>query len=198
MGLIVRLLVVFWLVCSWSPVVWGQVLSLELNANASDVEGKIEGLVYQYHADMFAGAGVLYSKDEFLFTNLNFSLRDKLFTPALTLGLGLKGVVGRVEFPVKDEDAYALGFMMLGTYDFREDRTRWPISVNGAFTAAPYPLSFNDTDSYLDGNLTVNVHIVRHAAVLIGYRYIDARFKSDGLSQKKTDNAVLFGLKLTL
>jgi hypothetical protein len=186
------------LVVSWIPVVAGQTLSLELNANSSDVEGKIDGLVYQYHADLFAGAGVLYSKDEYLFTNLNFSLRDKLFTPALTLGLGLKGVIGRVEFPVQDEDAYALGFMMLGAYDFREDRTRWPVSVTGSFTAAPYPLSFGDTESYLDANLAVNVHVVRHAAIVVGYRYIDVRFKRDSMSQKKNDHAALFGLKLSI
>lgn len=171
-------------------------MSLELNANSSDVEGKFESKVLRYQADLYAAAGVLYSNNDYLLTNVNFTMRDKVFTPALTLGLGLKGVIGHVDFPGKDYDAYALGFMFHGAYDFRDDRTQWPVSIMYRFAWAPSPLSFGDTDRYLDSDLTVHVHVVDSAAILIGYRFFDVRFSTDFERQKKNDDAVFFGLKM--
>lgn len=171
-------------------------MSLELNANSSDVEGKFESKVFRYQADMYAGAGVLYSNDDYRFLNLNFSVRDNVFSPALTLGLGLKGIIGRVDFPLKDYEAYALGFMFHGAYDFRDDRTQWPISALYRFTWAPSPLSFGDTDRYIDTDLTVHVHVVDSAAILVGYRVFDVRFSTHVERKKKIDDAVFFGLKM--
>lgn len=171
-------------------------MSLELNANSSDVEGKFESKVLRYQADLYAATGVLYSNGDYILGNLNASMRDTVFTPALTLGLGLKGVAGSVDFPGKDYEVYALGFMFRGAYDFRDDRTEWPFSIVYGFTWAPSPLSFGDTDRYIDSDLTVHVHVVDSAAILIGYRFFDVRFSTDVERQKKNDDAVYFGLKM--
>ncbi|MFZ5572084.1 MAG: YfaZ family outer membrane protein [Thermodesulfobacteriota bacterium] len=172
-------------------------LKCELNVNSSDLEGKIEGQVYQYQADLFAGAGLLYSKNDYWVGNINFSLRESVLSPALTLGLGLKGVMGRSDFDYADFSAYALGFMALGEYDFRKDYTQWPVSVSTGFTIAPSVLSFADTDRYLDGNVTVYGHFMKNAAVLLGYRYTEMRFETNRYEAKDADDAVFIGVRFS-
>ena len=53
-----------------------QTISLELNANTTDVEGKAEARLQGYEADISIGGGIIFSKDDNLISNLTFSLKD--------------------------------------------------------------------------------------------------------------------------
>ncbi len=174
-----------------------EMFNCQLNVNSSDLEGKIEGQVYQYQADLFAGAGFLFSKNDYWVGNVNVTVRDSVLSPALNVGLGLKGIMGRADYDYADFSAYALGFMILGEYDFRKDYTQWPVSISTGFTIAPSVLSFGDTDRYIDGNVTVYGHIMKNAAILVGYRYTDMRFKTRLYRAKKADDAVFIGARFS-
>ncbi len=176
---------------------WAETLTAQLNVNSSDLEAKVEGQVYQFQANLFAGAGFLYSKDDYWVANLNFSARDSVISPALNVGLGLKGILARVDFDHHDYNASAIGFMALGAYDFRKDYTQLPIKVATAFTIAPYVLSFGDTDLYMDYHATVYGYFIPNAAVLAGYRYTDLRFKTRFYKDKKADDAIFAGVSFT-
>lgn len=173
-----------------------QNITMELNANTSDVEGKVEGRILRYQADLVGAAGMIYSKDDYWVSNINLSLRDRMVIPELTLGLGFKGALGRAEFDHRDYDAYALGFMCVGEYDFREGYYQWPVSISGAATFAPSVMSFGDTDRYIDCHLTVYGHVHENAAVLVGYRLVDMRFETRIERAKKADGAFFFGIRL--
>jgi len=52
---------------------FGEMAGLELNVNASDVEGKFEFRLPHYETTIMPGAGVLFSDDNYLISNINIS-----------------------------------------------------------------------------------------------------------------------------
>lgn len=181
---------------------YGERLGFEVNANTSDVEGKIDIRIPHYETDLFAGFGALYSEDNYFIPNVNFFLRDEVFSPALTLGLGFKGVAfGRVEIDDDvgngiDYDLATLNFAFFGRYDFRRDNFNLPMSIETNLSAATKPLCFADTERYIDMSCTVYGHIVSNAAVLVGGRFLDIRFDKGDDEEKMRDYAIFFGCKL--
>ncbi len=175
-----------------------EMAGLELNVNTSDVEGKFEFILPHYEMNIMPGAGVLYSDDRYLLSNINLSVRDQVFSPALSLGLGFKGIFGTAEKPDGngDYDAGALGFLLVGEYDFRKDFTTVPISLVAMLSGAPDPLCLMDTDRFFDFSLTVYGHIIKNASVLAGYRHLNFRFGENADEKKVIDNAIYVGCKL--
>lgn len=188
------------LFCWFSGTAAAEMAGLELNVNTSDVEGKFEFRLPHYQIQIIPGAGVLYSDDNYLLSNINLSIRDQIFSPALSLGLGFKGTFGTAEKRIgtakNDYDAGALGFLLVGEYDFRKDYANVPVSVAAAFSGAPSPLCLADTDRFFDFNLSVYGHIIQHASVLAGYRHVNMRFGERATGVKVTDNAFFVGCKL--
>jgi len=174
----------------------GETFTLELNANATDVEGKIEARLPRYETSLNLGAGVLYGKDERLISNLNFFLKDEIFIPALTLGLGFKGLYGYVTSNDTDYDIAGLGFLVLGEYDFRIDYPRIPVLISANSSLVPSPLCFKDGEQYFDFVLTAYVYIVNNAALLAGYRNINTKLEVDTNKFSEKDNAVFFGCRI--
>ena len=170
---------------------------LEVNVNASDVEGKFEFRLPHYETDIIPGAGVLFSDDNYLISNINLSIRDEVFSPALSLGIGFKGSFGTVEQgPGSDYDLGALGFLLVGEYDFRKEAETVPVSLVAVFSGSPDPLCLMDTERYFDFSFTVYGHLIKHASVLAGYRYLNAHFGEDRNAATVTDSAVFVGCKL--
>ncbi|MBA4369925.1 MAG: hypothetical protein C0403_20035 [Desulfobacterium sp.] len=174
-----------------------EMAGLELNVNTSDVEGKFEFILPHYEKNIIPGAGVLYSDDRYLLSNVNLSVRDQVFSPALSLGLGFKGTFGTAEKPYGgDYDAGALGFLLIGEYDFRKDYTAAPISLVATLSGAPDPLCLMDTDRFFDFSFTVYGHIIKNASVLAGYRHLNFQFGENRNEEKVIDNAIYVGCKL--
>ena len=172
-------------------------LSVEINANADDVAGVVEYDSQAFGAVLSGGGGLIFSKDDYTIGDLFISLKDEVFTPALTLGLGFKGVVGQAEVSGEDYDVSAIGFSLLGQYDFRKIYINFPVMIYAAFNGSPDPLSFNDTTSYMDFNTGVRAYIVRSAAIVAGYRVIRIDFKDSNTSDTLDDDAFYIGLRLT-
>jgi hypothetical protein len=173
-----------------------EMAGLELNVNTSDVEGKFEFILPHYEMNIMPGAGVLYSDDHYLISNINLSVRDQVFSPALSLGLGFKGTFGTAEQNNIDYDAGVLGFLLIGEYDFRKDYTAAPISIVATFSGAPDPLCLMDTDRFFDFSFTVYGHIIKNASVLAGYRHLNFQFGENRNEVKIIDNAFYLGCKL--
>ena len=167
-----------------------QTFSVELNANANDVEGKFEVRMPNWETSVNLGVGVLYGKDERLISNLNFFLKDEIFMPSLTLGLGFKGLYGYVTSDETDYDIGGVGFMALGEYDFRIDYPRIPVLISLTGSLAPGPMCFADAEQYFDTVLTAYVYIVNNAALLAGYRHVNVKLEVDQNKFTEKDNAV--------
>lgn len=178
---------------------FAETYTLELNANTTDVEGKAEVKFQGYETDVRFGGGILYSDDEYLLTNVTLSLKDDIFTPALNLGLGFKGIYGRKEYENIDTDynAMAVGFLLLAEYDFRKDYTQLPVSIGTNFSFSPKPLCFMDCEQYLDFMVAVYFHIVDNAAILAGYRYSEMEIDMDPGKDTSSYDAFYFGCRLS-
>lgn len=191
------LICIFCMTCP--AILFAETVTLELNANTEDVEGKAEFKLQQYEADVALGGGVLFSKDDFLISNVSISVRDDMFTPALTLGLGFKGTYGRKEIEHSDDDfnASAIGFLFLGEFDFREVDTKIPLSIATNVSFSPDPLSFMDIDQYMDFMVALYVHIVKNAAVVVGYRYIEMKIDTDPGEVTSDYDSAYFGCRIS-
>ncbi len=191
------LFLLFILFLFFPAMTYAETIILELNANSTDVEGKFETKFQGYETDLRLGGGILFSKDNNLISNITFSLKDDIFIPALTLGLGFKGIYGRTEIDDTDYTVMALGFLLLGEYDFRKDYTQLPISIAANFSFSPTPLSFMDTVQYMDFMIALYFHIVDNASILAGYRNMESKITTDPNDVNKTDDAIFFGCRLS-
>jgi hypothetical protein len=170
-------------------------MSMEINVNSNDLEGKINTKVPMYESMVDLGGGVLYSDDDYFLGNINFSLTDQLIVPNLTFGLGFKGIYGQVDMGPKDYDIMAIGFLLTGEYDLRGE-INFPLTINAGLTLSPAPLSFMDTDKYLDYSLNANFHIVSNAAIVLGYRNINLKIEENNNKRNMNDDALYLGYKL--
>jgi hypothetical protein len=175
---------------------YGKTVTIEINANSEDVEGKIETSRQLDEATLIAGIGAVYIEDSFTFLKLNFGLQDNLFSPALTLGLGFNLMVGEGEKNTEDYDLGAVSFSIFGAYDLREITTI-PATFSASLSMAPDPLCFMDTEEYLEFNAGVSFYIVKSSSVYLGYKKIKADFDGAFDTVKQSDDSVFFGFKLT-
>ena len=171
-------------------------VSFELNANMDDVAGVVDYDSQAFGAILNAGGGLIFSDNDYTLGNLHIALKDQIFAPALTLGLGFKGVYGQTEVSSEDYDIAAIGFSLLGEYDFREIYSNFPIMIFAEITGAPDPLSFRDTTTYMDFNTGIRGYIVRNAAIVVGYRVLKVDLEASNTSGELTDDAFYIGLRL--
>ena len=172
-------------------------VSVEINANTDDVAGGVEYDSQAFGAVLNTGGGLIFSNNGYTLGNLHIALKDELFAPALTLGLGFKGLAGEAEVSEGDYDVTAIGFVLLGEYDFRKIYINFPLLIFADFSGAPDPLSFNDTTSYMDFNTGIRAYIVRSAAIVAGYRVLKIDLEDSDMSDELTDDAWYIGLRLT-
>jgi len=173
--------------------------SIDLNINSNDVEARIDVKVNPLETPMSVGGGFLYSDDKtkYWLANVNFAVKDEVFTPALSLGLGLKGLFGNTDFVTFDRDTAALAFQFLGDYDFRKTSANIPISIFANVAYAPEILSFRDTDRYFDFYTGAAFHINYFAAMHVGYRDIQIDYEAGGIKNKLLDDAFFLGITIS-
>lgn len=186
------------LTCTCIGISEGESLQIEINANSSDVEGKVFSQYQVYDASLNIGAGFLHSSNDYWISNLSIAIMDEIFISALTLGVGFDSSFGEIEIGDKDYDLLALGFLVTGQYDFRRISSvlSIPVCTYTSFSFSPDPLGFKDTTKYIKFTFGIDTYIVTNAAITVGYRYIEARFDIDPGELKRSEHAVFFGCKL--
>jgi hypothetical protein len=172
-------------------------VSVEINANTDDVATLVEYDSQAFGAVLNTGGGIIFSDNDYTVGNLHIALKDEIFTPALTLGLGFQGLLGQAELSNEDYDITAIGFSLLGEYDFRDIYVNFPILIFAEFSGSPDPLSFRDTTGYMGFNTGIRVYIVRNAAIVAGYRVLKIDVEDSDHSDELVDDAFYIGLRLT-
>jgi hypothetical protein len=193
--------VFFWatlslVLCLWYRTSDARTYNAQIYANSDDFIANVESVSLISEALLKVGGGFAYSEDDYQMGHAYFAVQDEVFIPALTLGLGFKGIGGTAEVDKDDYNVFAVGFMVLGEYDFRKVYYNLPLLLYANFTGAPDPLCFDDTDSYLELNLGVKGYIVKNAALVLGYKSTEVRFNDDPDKKKLTDDAVYFGVEI--
>jgi len=174
--------------------------SIGVNIGESELEGWVDTQLNPYDTPLVLGAGFLYSDDDYWFTNAHMAVKDEVFVPGLSLGLGFRGVLGEVEINInrrdRDFEVGAFCLQFLGDYDFRKNTTRLPISISASISGAPEILSFRETKRYVEFNTTFNFHINNWATAFAGYRKIDIEF-DDPVDVDWDDDALFGGIRLS-
>ena len=186
------------LVATVSPCL-AKSVRLDLYANSEDIILGVETETQLADTTLSIGAGGVFSGEDYRFGNAYFTLKDEIFKPALTLGLGLKGVFGTAEDADEDEhySLAAAGFVLLGEYDFRKVYYNFPIVIQADATYAPDPLTAADTQGYNEFNLRIKGYLVKSAALIIGYKYIFVDFEEDSDDYELSDDIIYFGIEFS-
>lgn len=173
--------------------------SIDLNVNDEEVQAGIDVRTDPFQTPLVVGAGFLYSDngEEYWLSDIHAAVKDEVLLPALSLGLGLKGLLGNTDFGPRDFDTSALAFQFLGDYDFRKTAANLPLSVSAGLDYAPEVLSFGDTDEYLYFYSHLAFHINDYAAVFVGYRDLDIDYEDGGDRDELSDDAVFLGVRFS-
>jgi len=170
--------------------------SIGVNVDSSEVEGWMDTQLNPYNTPLVLGAGFLYSDDDYWIANGHMAVKDEVFVPGLSLGLGFRGVLGEVEILRRDYEIGAFCLQFLGEYDFRKNATRLPIGISASIAGAPEILSFRDTERYVEFATTFNFYINNWATAFAGYRKIDIEFDRP-VDRDWDDDAFFGGIKLS-
>ena len=170
--------------------------SIGVNVGSSEVEGWVDTQLDPYKTPLLLGVGFLYSDDDYWIANGHIAVKDEVFIPGLSLGLGFKGVVGEVEVLRRDYDVAAFCLMFLGEYDFRKNGTRLPIGISVSIAGAPEILSARDTEQYIEFSSTFNFYINNWATAFAGYRKIDIEFDKP-IVRDWDDDAFFGGIRIS-
>lgn len=170
---------------------------LEMYANNDDVIFGVGSETPLAEAMLEFGVGAIFSGEDYRIGNINFALKDEILMPALTLGLGLKGVLGMAEDDRDDYNMAAVGFVFLGEYDFRKVYYNFPLVLQGDITGAPDPMTAGDTNNYTELNLRVKGYVVKTAALVVGYKSIVVDFEKGSDDYEFNDDLVYFGIEFS-
>ena len=193
---IIYTLIVITLLVATTPCV-AKSIRLELYANSEDIIVGVGSETLISETTLNFGAEGVFTGEDYRFGNAYFTLKNELFKPALTLGLGLKGVLGNAEDDDETYDLAAAGFVLLGEYDFRKVYYNFPIVIQADATYAPDPMTAADTEGYNEFNLRLKAYLVKSAALVLGYKNIFVDFDKDEDDYELRDDIIYFGIEFS-
>ncbi len=170
--------------------------NIEVNANHSSLEVRLDAGQPINHGFLTAGIGAIYDDDDYKIISGSVAMGNEVFTPGLRCDLGFKGVWGEVDEDHKDGDLLAISFLLSATYDIPETISGIPLEVSASICAAPDSLCFEDSERYIEVRTTLGFRILENAAILVGYRHIKIYFDDDPQDWKMSDDALFVGYKL--
>jgi hypothetical protein len=184
------------LVLFLTGISWAGTHLVELNASQGAIAGGYEHKMPVEHGFLTAGIGALYSEDDYRIGNVKFTLGNALSSAGLRFNLGFKGVIGSVEENGKEADLMALGFLFSAVFTIPETMVPIPVDFSFNISMAPEPLCFLDSDRYMDFRASLDLGVVKNAAVILGYRYIETRLEQDHGNWEKSDGMLFIGYQL--
>jgi hypothetical protein len=169
---------------------------IELNASRSTIEGGYDHKMPVEYGFLTAGIGALYSEDDYRIAHAKFTLGDGISSAGLRFNLGFKGVLGNVEKDKREADLMAIGFLFSGTFAIPETILPLPVDFSLKLSIAPEPLCFLDSNRYMDFRVSLDFRIVKNAAIILGYRYIEIRLEQDQGNWETEDGTLFVGYQL--
>lgn len=123
-----------------------------------------------------AGLSGVYTDDdntEYKWGGIRVTVGNDTIIEGLRCELGLKGVFGDAEDAGRSGDVGALAFTIHGGYIIPQKVGPVTFEVFSELSYAPELLSFEDTESYLEGSIGVGVHLIKNAALTLTYTVYD-------------------------
>jgi hypothetical protein len=179
-----------------STISYAGTYEVELNASKSPIEARFDYKRVVEHGSLTTGIGAIYSEDEYRIGYAKLTLGNELLLAGLRLHLGFKGALGEVENDSREADLMAIGLLFSGSYTIPETILPLPIDLSMSFSMAPDPLSFLDSDQYMDFRASLDFNIVKNAAIIFGYRYIEADLSHERGDWELSDETLFIGYQL--
>jgi hypothetical protein len=179
-----------------SGISFASTYDLEVNTSYSALEARFDVTLALERGLLTTGVGAMYSDDDYKMANLKLTLGDGVLLPGLRFNLGFKGLFAHVEKDNKDGDLIVMAFLFLGKYSIPESISPIPVDVSVGFSWAPDPLCFLDSDRYLDLRTSLDFHIAKNAAIILGYRYINVHLDDDTGNWEMSDDTFFIGYQL--
>lgn len=163
-----------WVLVMLNGVCWANSLELDLMAGTESISGGIHYKDYIESGYYRIGGSVVHTDDddvEYTLGSLNLTVGSDTLAPGFTCEVGVRGIFGTADDGGYSGDVGALGFTGEAGYLFPTDLIPVPLEVFGGLTWAPSPLSFADTDNYLEFNAGVGLRILRNASIRASYTH---------------------------
>lgn len=168
-------------------------VGIQANQSAIEVMGEMG---FELPPSMLTfGGNFLYDEDEYDLYGLHARVGNIVDANALSGQLGFKGVAGEVEGRV-DSDVLGIAFSAGVQYDLSKAIAAHyiPVTLHATFNLGPKPMSFSDTDEYMELVAGLDWKVLENGAVMLNYRYLEVDF-DDPDKWQKTDNAGYVGFK---
>ncbi len=167
---------------------------IELNINDKDFEGKLQFDIGQFNQSVmpdttFFGIGYMKGSEQNSdFTNAdglveaNFLMQRALGSSEnFLIGMGIKYEYSRIN--EKDFSAIPLG---LEARYLLPLHIGMPIYLGGIFYYSPQVLTFNDAKNYIEYRGCLNLEIIEHGHIVMGYRNIDLNFDVSDMNYNRS------------
>lgn len=168
-----------------------------LLANRSAVDGGFDAVTNIKGNSFVTGLSGVYNEDEYEIVFGRAMIKNKLPVDGLLGMLGFKGAWGEAEKRRREGDMSNIAFSLSAAYDLSiAYSARLPITLSATVNYAPQPLCFRDSDEFLEALAEIDWKVLRNAALVARYRYIEIDF-DNGPRWEKTDNTGYVGLKFS-
>ncbi len=194
-----RIIVTLALLLVISTVGAAEEWEIDLSAGDKSVTGGVHDKSYLDSGYLRIGGSALYSDDdalEYKWASLDLMVGSDTLSPGLSCEVGLRGLGGAVDEGPKSGDVGLIGFSFAAGYLFAKEVTLIPLEVFSSLTWSPDPLSFLDTEEFLEFNLGVGLRIIKNASVTATYSNYHADMKSGQQDWTLNDDAYRLGVVL--
>lgn len=194
-----RIIVTLALLLVISTVGAAEEWEIDLSAGNESVTGGVHDKSYLDSGYLRIGGSALYSDDdelEYKWASLDFMVGSDTLSPGLSCEVGLRGLGGAVDEGANSGDVGLIGFSFAAGYLFAKEVTLIPLEVFSSLTWSPDPLSFLDTEEFLEFNLGVGLRIIKNASVTATYSNYHADMKSGQEDWTLNDDAFRLGVVL--
>jgi hypothetical protein len=169
---------------------------LDITAGSTYLSGGLHHRTYMDSGYLKVGGSGVYADDddvEYRWGSVDLFVGSDTVRPGLFVDLGLRGFLGRVKEPNRSGDLGAIGFAVAGGYLFP---TEIPFEIFSGLTWAPGPLSFRDTENFLQFDLGLGLRLIRNASIIGSYTYYRMELDSGPRDWSVNDNVFRAGLVL--
>jgi len=171
------------------------VYNVRLSANQYALDSEFIGVFNVSDSMLTVGGSGVYDNNDYKIIFLSALIGNEILIDGLTGGLGFKGAWGEAEKRNIDGDVLNLGFMCYASYDLsKSSLNHYPVILSSSFYISPEPLSFGDTEEFIELLAECSWKILDQAALVLSYRYIEIDFTNRSKWQK-SDSTGYLGLK---
>lgn len=139
------------------------------------------------------GIGAVYNNDDYTIGDITLGWGREVFVPELRFTLGFRGILGDIETDDKDSDLSGVGVLFSGAYKIPEAFLPLPMDISAQVCLVPDPFCFSDSETYLEWRASIGFGIMKGGALILGYRYIKARFDDNQDQWEMSDEMIFLG-----